>query len=149
MIDISWVRNPVDTGARLRNAIIMEANHIVDFSGWPISSQSDRIEVFYNRSIKQFRLQVTSGNAVHEIGRYDGVNWLWCRTKGFQSWSEIIPGIVRSDAEAFCLCVYRHSGEFCGNQALSDFNSEYHQSFWKDTLKQIEPLFQISFVLFE
>lgn len=120
----------------------------------PLGDLADRIAVRWTSATwrgehrSYFSVCVESSGQTHEIGRYDG-GWHWCLGSDFVPFSGLRPGVVESDAHALCLNFFRHSGEFCANQALTDFWKVRDLPWWRDALDQLNPLFPIASVLFE
>ena len=124
---------------------------IKDFPAVPLGDLADRITVWWDTEKGMMTLCVESRGQTHEVGRYDGNRWLWCRAKEqkFLPWEELMWGVVQSDEDALSLCVHRHSGEFCHNQAVENFWNTRSFFYWEDVLRKIQPLFPVAFVLFE
>ena len=130
---------------------VASAPMVREWHDWPLSELGDKIRVHLRDG--SFSVSVEHRGDVHEVGRFDGKRWSWCRAAAkdgkFQPWEELFQGLVRSDADALCICVFRHSQEYCGNQAVSDFHKVHDLPFWQDFFAEIEPLFPVASVLLE
>lgn len=121
---------------------------LVEASAWPMSELADRLKAWHSQGI--LKLVVESGTESWEIGRYDG-RWSWSTNSGknFAPVGEALPKFLKSDSDALCFCLFRHSGEFCYNQAVSDFWQVHDLSWWRDFLDSVEALYPVASVLFE